>query len=458
MAKSKITQAKIVEHKFPNRTKAVDQEGNQISLKGGIVDQKVQILLTRNRKNNKKGKILDTLERAPIEVESPCPHSPICGGCSYQTLTYEDESKLKENLLKDLFKEDGLYQGDFHYEASQKVNGYRNKMEYTFGDEEKDGPLALGLHRKAKFHELVNTDHCLIVPQDMNRIRMAVREYFDKEKVPFYHRKTHKGVLRHLVIRTARETGQILVNLVTTSEPLDLRGFLETLQGLELDGKIQSIYHTISDDLADAIKPEKVRLLAGSPQIEEELLGLRFRIGPFSFFQPNPWTAERIYEKARALAGREKGVIFDLYSGTGTIGQILAKEAKEVIGIEIIEEAVEQANQTAKENGIHNAKFLAGDVLKVIDEIETKPDLMVMDPPRDGIHPKAIGKLLNFQPPRILYISCNPVTLKRDLEIMKERGYKIDHLEGIDQFPRTLHCESIALLSRPNTQGHLEIE
>lgn len=448
MANSKIRQGIIVEHKFPNRTLAQDHEGNLISLKGGMKGQEVELLLTRNRKNNKKGKIIATIKKSPLEGDYQCPHAEICGGCSYQSLTYDQESQLKKDLLQDLFKEDDLYTQDLPYEASSRFTQYRNKMEYTFGDEEKDGPLALGLHRKAKFHELVNTDHCQIVPEDMNTIRMAVRQYFDDLGVPFYHRIRHDGILRHCVIRKARATGQILVNLVTASTDMDLSAFVEMLENLDLEGNIQSIYHTITDDWADAIKPERVKLLAGSPQIEEELLNLQFRIGPFSFFQPNPWTAERIYEKARELAGREKGIVFDLYSGTGTIGQILAKEAKEVIGIEIVEEAVEQANETAKENGIENAKFLAGDVLKVIDEIQTKPDLMVIDPPRDGIHPKAIGKLLALNSPRILYISCNPVTMKRDLDIMLEAGYKIDHLEGVDQFPRTVHVEAIALIQK----------
>lgn len=440
--KSKLTSGKIVSHSFPNRTKAVNEEGEIISLKGGMVGQEVDILLTRTRKNNKKGRILQVAKRADYERESPCPHGEICGGCSYQTISYEEESQLKKTLLEELFAEE-LEGAPLPYTKSNQELRYRNKMEYTFGDEEKDGPLALGLHRKARFHELVNTDHCLLVPEDMNTIRKATREFFDKKGVSFYHRMRHEGVLRHFVIRKARGTGEILVNLVTTWTDMDLTEFVEMLKNLELDGKIQSIYHTETNDLADAIKPEKVTLLWGEETIEEELLGLKFHIGPFSFFQPNPWTAEIIYEKARALAGQEKGIVFDLYSGTGTIGQILAKEAEEVIGIEIVEEAVEQANRTAKENGVENATFLAGDVLKVVDELEKKPNLLVVDPPRDGIHPKAIGKLIAMESPRILYISCNPATLKRDLDIFKAHGYKMDHLEAVDQFPRTIHCEVV---------------
>lgn len=439
MAK-KYREGEIVERHFPNRSVVKTEDGTEIHVKGGLPGQKVGVRITRNRAHNKKGKILETLAPSPMETAPDCPHAPVCGGCMYQTISYEQESALKKEMLDD------LYGRDVPYTMAPQTYHYRNKMEYTFGDEEKGGPLTLGLHHKRGFYDIVSTTGCLLVPEDMEIIRAEVERYFRKLNTPFYHRMRHEGTLRYLVVRHARATDSYLVNLVTSSDPVDEEAFVELLQSLDLKGTIASIYHTISDDWADAIKPEKIVHLAGDEYLEERLLDLNFQIAPFSFFQPNPDTATLIYEKARALAGREKGVVYDLYSGTGTIGQILAQEAKEVIGIEIVESAVEDANQAAKANGIENAHFLAGDVLELIDTLTTRPNLLVVDPPRDGIHPKAIDKLAALNAPRILYISCNPVTQKRDIEILEESGYRVEHLEAVDQFPRTAHCESLALL------------
>ena len=440
MAK-KYREGEIVERHFPNRSVVKTEDGTEIHVKGGLPGQKVGVRITRNRANNKKGKIVETLAPSPMETAPDCPHASICGGCMYQTLTYEKESALKKDMLDD------LYGRDVPYTMAPQTYHYRNKMEYTFGDEEKGGPLTLGLHHKKGFYDIVSTSGCLLVPEDMETIRAEVERYFRERNTPFYHRMCHEGTLRYLVVRHARATDTYLVNLVTTSDPVDEDDFVTFLQSLNLKGTIASIYHTISDDWADAIKPEKILRLEGDDYLEERLLDLNFQIAPFSFFQPNPDTAKLIYEKARALAGREKGVVYDLYSGTGTIGQILAQEAKEVIGIEIVESAVEDANRAAKANGIENARFLAGDVLELIDTLTTRPDLLVVDPPRDGIHPKAIDKLAALNAPRILYISCNPVTQKRDIEILEASGYKVEHLEAVDQFPRTAHVEAAILMT-----------
>ncbi len=445
---SKNIVCKIIDADFPNRTQCEMENGEIVVTKGGLIGQEVEVRLTRKKKNNKKGKLIEIVKTSPEESKSRCPHSEVCGGCTYQTLDFEQEAEYKKNLLQKLYTEAGLMDGDLKFTRSPVERGYRNKMEYSFGDEEKDGPLALGLHRKARFYELVNTDHCNIVPEDFNIIRMATRDYFDELGAPFYHLIRRTGILRYLVLRQAHATGEILVNLVTTHEGIDCDAFVEMLLDLKLKGKIVSIYHTKSDALSDAVVPEEVELIYGKEVIEEQLLGLNFHIGPFSFFQPNPYAAEVIYQRARELAGDEQGVVFDLYSGTGTIAQILAKEAKKVIGIEIIPEAVEKARDAAEENGLDNVEFICGDVLHEIEKVKNSPDLLVLDPPRDGIHPKAIGKIMAFKPKRILYISCNPRTHVRDMNIMKEHGYKLQHLEAVDQFTRTSHVETVCLLSR----------
>jgi 23S rRNA (uracil-5-)-methyltransferase RumA len=258
------------------------------------------------------------------------------------------------------------------------------------------------------------------------------------------------GFLRHFVVRKALSTGEILINLVTSSqEELDKDGFIDMLKDLPLKGEIKGILHTTNDSLSDVVKADKLDLLYGNDFITEEVLGLKFKISPFSFFQTNTLGAEKLYSLVREFAGDiDDKVVFDLYSGTGTIAQIMAPVAKNVIGIEIVEEAVDMARENAKLNNLDNVEFIAGDVLKAVDELKGKPDLIVIDPPRDGIHPKAINKIIDFNPETFVYVSCNPVTLTRDLKIFQERGYKVEKAKLMDQFPRTPHTEAIIMLHK----------
>ena len=259
----------------------------------------------------------------------------------------------------------------------------------------------------------------------------------------------HTGFFRHLLVRKAVRTGEILIDLVTTSEAqLDEAGLVEKLTGLSYDGKLAGILHTTNNSLADVVKDEGTRTLYGQDYFYEEILGLKFKISPFSFFQTNTLGAEVLYKTARDFVGETKDkVIFDLYSGTGTIAQMLAPVAKKVVGVEIVEEAVEAAKVNSELNGLDNCEFIAGDVLKVVDELEDKPDFIVLDPPRDGIHPKAIQKIIDsYRCERMLYISCKPTSLARDLEILADAGYKVIKATAVDQFPNTVHIETICLL------------
>ena len=223
----------------------------------------------------------------------------------------------------------------------------------------------------------------------------------------------------------------------------------ELLRALELDGTIAGILHTYNDSLADVVQNDRTEVLYGRDYFYEELLGLRFKISPFSFFQTNSLGAEVLYSTARDYVGDTKDrVIFDLYSGTGTIAQILAPVAQKVVGVEIVEEAVEAARVNAQLNGLANCSFIAGDVLKVVDELQDKPDLIVLDPPRDGIHPKALQKIIDFGVERIVYISCKPTSLVRDLEMLQGRGYQVEKAVGVDMFPGTGHVETVCKLSR----------
>ncbi|MDR7855489.1 23S rRNA (uracil(1939)-C(5))-methyltransferase RlmD [Tissierella sp.] len=449
--KNELIEFEIKEVAFPNKGKALYGEHN-IRFKGGIEGQKVEARVSRKRKGIIESKIVNVLEKSPMETEVGCPHFGICGGCTYQTLSYENELILKEKQVRDLFEQEELEINFLGIEKSPIVEGYRNKMEYTFGDEEKDGPLALGLHRKGRFYEIANVEECNIVDKDFTTILATVLNYFKELKTSFYNKRSHTGFLRHLVVRKAISTGEILVNLVTSSqEELNKENFLTNIRdgSLCLQGKIVGVLHTTNDSLSDVVKADKLDLLYGRDYIVEEMLGLRFNISPFSFFQTNTLGAEKLYTMVRDFAGDiDDKLVFDLYSGTGTIAQIMAPVAKKVIGIEIVGEAVDKAHENAKLNNLDNVEFIAGDVLKAVDDLNEKPDLIVIDPPRDGIHPKAINKIIDFNPETFVYVSCNPVTLVRDLKVFIERGYKIEKVKCMDQFPRTPHVETVTLLTR----------
>jgi 23S rRNA (uracil-5-)-methyltransferase RumA len=448
--RNRIIEFVIEKVDFPN--KAIGTfEDRAVQAKGGLPGQKVRARVARRRKSYWEVKPLEVLEKSPLETQKGCAHIGICGGCSYQALEYQDELELKLSQVQTLFDREELGVVIEGIELSPIVQGYRNKMEYTFGDEEKDGPLALGLHMKNRFYEVVNTDDCNIVHKDFTIVREVVRNYFQKLGEPFYNKRNHEGLLRHLVIRRAFSTGEILVNLVTTSQhQVDGENFSNMLLNLgELEGRIVGVLHTLNDGLGDTVAVDRLDILYGRDYIREELLGLKFDISPFSFFQTNTASAERLYSIARDFAGDKKDrIIFDLYSGTGTIAQMMSPVAKKVIGIEIVEEAVEKARENAKLNGLVNINFIADDVFHGVEALDDKPDLIILDPPRDGIHPKSINKIIDFKPEAFVYISCNPVTLARDLKIFKENGYNIERAMCVDQFPRTPHAEVVTLLTR----------
>jgi 23S rRNA (uracil-5-)-methyltransferase RumA len=265
------------------------------------------------------------------------------------------------------------------------------------------------------------------------------------------------------LVRKAAKTGEILVNILTTTQ--EEEGKEETfadlstkLLELELDGKLVGFLHTYNDSQADVVKSDRTVVLHGREYIYEELLGLRFKISTFSFFQTNSLGAEVLYSKVREYVGETKDrTIFDLYSGTGTIAQLLAPVAKKVTGVEIVEEAVEAAKENAALNGLTNCEFIAGDVLKVIDSLVDKPDIIVLDPPRDGIHPKALDKIINFGVDRIVYISCKPTSLQRDLEVLQARGYEVEKVTAVDMFPETVHVETVVLLSKQKPNDKIEV-
>ena len=476
MKKGQIAEGYIDYIVFPNKGIAVTEEGDRIVVKNTIPGQKVSFLVNKVRKGKAEARLLETLEKSPLEVESKCPHYENCGGCTYQTLPYEEQLKLKENQVRGLMADaigDACEYEFLGIKGSPKQYEYRNKMEFSFGDEFKGGPLALGQHKRGSFYDILTVTDCQIVDEDFRAILKATVEYFGKKEITFFHRLTHVGYLRHLLVRKATKTQEILIYLVTTTQYeellqavvfcMDCKGMTEetlfnewkeALLSLKLKGEIKGILRTQNDSVADVVRNDDTDILYGQDYFYEELLGLRFKISPFSFFQTNSLGAEVLYETAREFiladnADELKGkTVYDLYSGTGTIAQMLAPVAKEVVGVEIIEEAVEAAKENAALNGLTNCKFLAGDVLKVLDTIEEKPDYIVLDPPRDGIHPKAIEKIIDYGVDKMIYISCKPTSLARDLEIFLARGYDVKKICCVDMFPNTVHVETVACLQR----------
>lgn len=581
MKKGDIVEGIIDEYSFPNKGSFIHIEDNpqaeggkierKVTVKGTLPGQTVRARVKKKKEGKAEAVLLDTVKKSPLETKKPmCNHFYSCGGCTYQTISYSNQLKLKEQMVKDVLKDvidfgsrEKKSEGE---EPEKKENGfvwegifaspdqfrYRNKMEFTFGDEEKDGPLTLGLHRQYSSHDILGIDSCAIVSPTWNEILKYTQKFYRKLGVPHYNKKTHTGVLRNLVIRQSETDGSILVNLVTTThhsidentrnipwnekrsetvdelqlpqyvagllsigEPKpvgldaytshgyekintrkkivrDKKGKLQRVNGsfednvgsgefdtLSYYNKIVGVLYTECDTLADAIIPDSVTLLYGEDYLMEEVLGLKFKISPFSFFQTNTRGSEVLYSKAReyaleAIGGKnvtdkneqqfddsetiKTGVIYDLYSGTGTIAQLMAPVAGKVYGIEIIEEAVEAARENAKLNKLTNCEFIAGDVLKKLDEVEEKPDLIILDPPRDGVNPKALQKILSYGVENMVYISCKPTSLARDLEIFEANGYIPVKGCCVDMFPNTQHVETVVQLSKGDIDGHVSSE
>ena len=463
MKKGQVLEGTIEKVEFPNKgVVTVAEEGKSVIVKNGIPGQKVKFCVNKFKRGNAEGRLLEVLEKSPLETRKPvCSIFPACGGCMYQTMSYEAQMEMKAEQVKNILDE--AVDGEYLFEgvkASPKEFAYRNKMEFSFGDEYKDGPLTLGLHKKGSTYDVLTASDCKLVHDDMTKILNCVLEYFKERNVSYYKKMQHTGYLRHLLLRRGDRTGEILVNLVTTTqEEHDMSPLKEALLNLELEGKIVGFLHILNDSLSDVVQSDETRIIYGQDYFYEKLLNLEFKITPFSFFQPNSRGAEVLYSTVRDYIGDINDMtVFDLFSGTGTIAQVLAPVAKQVIGVEIIEEAVEAAKENAAHNGLSNCKFIAGDVFKVLDEIEEKPDVIVLDPPRDGIHPKALPKILDYGVDKIVYISCKVTSLARDLEMIQARGYEVVKSVAVDQFCQTVHVETVALLSKLNVDKHIDVE
>ena len=534
MKKGEILEGIVEEIEFPNKG-IIRSDGESVIVKNALPGQRIRFVINKKRGGRAEGRLLEVLESSALErTTDGCPHAGICGGCLYQSLPYEEQLKIKAQQVDRLIRP---VCGDWGFEGIRKspvYGGYRNKMEFSFGDEYKGGPLALGMHKRASFYDIVTTRQCRIVHEDFCHILGATLDYFTAEGVPYYQKLRHVGYLRHLLVRRAVKTGEILVALVTTTQTNGwgktdgqqedalacweadgqqedalacweadgqqedvpagrgamvqqedvpagrgamvqqedvpagqgamvqqedvpagqeerelLAGWKKSLKALKLKGTLAGILHIKNDSLADVVQSDCTEVLTGRDYFYEELLGLKFKITPFSFFQTNSLGAEVLYQTVREYVGETKTkIVFDLYSGTGTIAQLLSPVTDQVVGVEIVGEAVEAARENTRLNGLDNCRFIAGDVLKVVGELKEKPDLIILDPPRDGIHPKALKKIIDFGVERMIYVSCKPTSLARDLKVLLDSGYQVEKGHCVDMFPATAGIETVVSLSR----------
>jgi 23S rRNA (uracil-5-)-methyltransferase RumA len=448
MKNNQEVECDIEEIIFPGKAWGIC-EGKKMVLKNGLPGQHVLVRI-KKKSRTMEGQIIEVLKKAPNEVEPQCEAFFSCGGCTYQNLAYPEQLKLKETYVLDLLEDAGIK--GFEYQGiipSPEIFAYRNKMEFSFGDNERNGLLLLGLHEQGSFFNIVKTENCQIVDSDFNQIQKEVLHYFREKEETYFHKKRHMGFLRHLVVRKAKYTGDILLNLATTTQgELDEEAFVKRLINLSLKGQMKGILHTQNNCVADVVKAETSKIIYGEDKIEDKILGLSFEITSFSFFQTNTLGAEKLYSIVRDFVGNEQNeVIYDLYCGTGTIAQILAPVAKKIIGIELVEEAVEAAKANAIKNGLSNCQFIAGDVMEEVDQLKDKADVIILDPPRNGIHSKAIFKILDFKPKKFVYVSCKASSLSRDLPFFVEAGYTVDKVICVDMFPHTGHVETVCLMT-----------
>jgi 23S rRNA (uracil1939-C5)-methyltransferase len=425
-------------------------DGFVVFVRGGLPGDVVRARVTKTKRGFAEAAAEAVLEPSSQRVEPPCPFFGVCGGCRFQDLAYDAQVAQKERQVRDALERIGRFERPPLEPILPAANeyGYRNKLEYTFSTSAEG--VVLGFHKAGRWDEVIGVDPCLLTTDLGNAVRNAVQAWAREERLEAYDQTTGKGYLRHLVVREGRNTGQMLVLLVTSpGERFETGYFVDVLRRLP---EVRSVHWAVNESPGQHTNL-RTTLLWGEEAIEEELLGLRFRLRPNAFLQTNTEMAERLYALVRDLAQLGGGEnVFDLYCGTGTIGLSLAGSSGAVWGVEISEEAVACAIENAELNGIANARFFAGNVGQSLEELAAKagaPDIVVVDPPRAGLAGKALRRCGALGAKRIVYVSCNPTTLASDLQVLRDEfGYDLVRCRPVDMFPQTPHVESVSLLER----------
>ena len=432
-------------------------EGCAVFLPNAVAGERVRLRIEHPRKTWAAGKIVEILEKSPHRVNRECPVAKLCGGCDFWHMDYEEETRLKAERVKTcLNRLGGENLTEVPILAAPTCYGYRNKAQYPVSS--KKGRAYAGFFR-AGTHDVVENQRCLILPEQTDAVKDAVMDYVNQYRVPAYDETTHTGLLRHIYVRRGAVSGQILVCLVCNGEKLPKVDAL--IARLKAIPGFTTLVLSVNTKKGNAVLGDKFVTLCGPGYIEDTLCGLNFRLSPRSFYQVNHHQAQRLYEAAISQAEITKNdTVLDLYCGVGTITLAMAGAAGKVIGVEVIPQAVEDARDNAKRNGIENAEFFCGDAGAAALELEkngVKPDVVVVDPPRKGLNADTIEALHRMAPRRIVYVSCDPATLARDVALLKDQGYTLASATAADLFPRCSHVESIVCLRREKVDGYINL-
>ena len=432
-------------------------EGCAVFVPNAIAGEKVLLRIEKAQKTWAAGKITEILEKSPHRVNRECPVAKLCGGCDFWHMDYEEESRLKaERVRQALNRIGGENLEEIPILSAPTCKAYRNKAQYPMAS--KKGRAYAGFFR-AGTHQVVENSRCLILPELTDNVKDAVMDYVNQYRVTVYDEETHKGLLRHIYVRKGEVSGQILVCLVANGRKLP--HIPELLARLKKIPGFTTLVLAVNTRPGNAILGDEFITLYGPGYIEDTLCGLTFRLSPRSFYQVNHHQAQRLYDAAISQAGITKDdLVLDLYCGVGTITLAMAKAAGKVIGVEVVEQAVEDAKENALRNSIENVEFFCGDAGKAALELESKgikPDVVVVDPPRKGLNADTIEALHRMNPRRIVYVSCDPATLARDVALLKQRGYTLKNAMAADLFPRCAHVESIVCLSREKADDYIRI-
>ena len=423
-------------------------EGCVVFLPNAVAGERVKLRIEKARKTWAAGKIVEILERSPHRVNRACPVAKLCGGCDFWHLDYEEETRLKAQRVTDCLNRIGGENLErLPILAAPTCEGYRNKAQYPVACEK--GRAYAGFF-KAGTHQVVENTRCRILPEETDRIKAIVMDYVNKNRVPVYDEATHRGLLRHIYVRRGAVSGQILVCLVVNGNGLPkVSGLIDALKAVP---GFTTLVLSVNTKKGNAVLGDKFVTLYGPGYIEDTLCGLNFRLSARSFYQVNHSQAQRLYREAISLAEITKeDLVLDLYCGVGTITLAMAAAAGRVIGVEVIPQAVEDARENAVLNGIENAEFFCADAGAAALELETKgirPDIITVDPPRKGLNADAIEAIDRMDPRRLVYISCDPATLARDVALLKEKGFVLQNALAADLFPRCSHVETVVLLSK----------
>ena len=423
-------------------------EGCAVFLPNAIAGERVRVRIEKAQKTWASGKIVEILEKSPHRVNRECPVAKLCGGCDFWHMDYAEETRLKAERVKTCLNRIGGQQLEtVPILAAPTCYGYRNKAQYPVAV--KKGRAFAGFFR-AGTHEVVENSRCRILPPEADLVKDKVIDYVNQYRVPVYDETTHTGLLRHIYVRRGAVSGQVLVCLAVNGEKLPKAQ--ELIRRLKTVPGFTTLVLSVNTRKGNAVLGDKFITLHGPGYIEDTLCGLTFRLSPRSFYQVNHHQAQRLYETAIAQAGiTRQDTVLDLYCGVGTITLAMASAAGKVIGVEVVPQAVEDARDNAKRNGIENAEFFCGDAGQAALQLEregVRPDVVVVDPPRKGLNADTIEALSRMSPRRIVYVSCDPATLSRDVALLKERGYKLQTAQAADLFPRCAHVETVVLMSR----------